>query len=211
MLAEMNQSFGGMDITVTPLMMAMAVPIALAVEFIKAIIGNWKIITPEVRKPLFPLLGIGLAVMSFWLAGIESWLMAGVLIGLSAGGGYDLFKGMANVRNGKQVTNNSMVLLLCLLLLASGCIWAENPKADLLASQKTFSATVDTLTALQISGKFSPEETEQLTILIHQGQQCLLEWETAIKAGRDSPSVIGLFQTVLEKLIDYNIQKGSGL
>lgn len=208
MLTEMNQSFGGMDITVTPLMMAMAVPIALAVEFIKALIGNWKIITPEVKKPLFPLLGIGLAVMSFWVAGIEGWLMSGVLIGLSAGGGYDLFKGMANVRNGKPVTNNSsMVLLLCFLLLASGCMWAENPKADLLFSQKTFSATVDTLTALQIAGKFSPEETRQLTILIHQGQQCLLEWETAINAGRDSPDVIELFQGVLEQLIDYNLAK----
>jgi len=208
MLAEMTQSLGGMDVTITPMMMAMAVPIALAVEFIKAIIGRWPIITPEIRKPLFPLLGIGLALMSFALAGIENWLLAGVLIGLSAGGGYDLFKGMARVGNGKAVTNTSLMLLLCFLLLASGCIWAENPKADLLASQKTFSATVDTLTALQQAGKFTPDETEQITNLIHSGQNYLIVWQEALKTGNTKPDVIELFKSVLEKLIDYNIQKG---
>ena len=211
MLAEMNQSFGGMDITVTPMMMAMAVPIALAVEFIKAIIGRWKIITPEVKKPLFPLLGIGLAVLSFWVAGIESWLMSGMLIGLSAGGGYDLFKGMANVRNGKPVTNKPMVLLLCFLLLAAGCMWAENPRADLLASQKVFAATVDSLTALQQAGKFSAEETEQIGIFVNLGGSLLNQWAIAIKSDIQQPEIIQSFQVVLNKLIEYQIQKGGAL
>jgi len=213
MLAEMNQSFGGMDITVTPMMMAMAVPIALAVEFIKAIIGKWKIITPEIKKPLFPLLGIGLALMSFALAGIENWLLAGVLIGLSAGGGYDLFKGMARVGNGKAAATAippaslSMLLLLCAMLLTSGCMSQQNPRADLVASQKIFVATVDSLTVLIEADKFTSEEVNQIVLLASIGRDYLGQWEIEVKAGRDGPNIVQSFRVVLNKLIEYQLQK----
>jgi len=95
-----EEQMSNIDVTLTPLMMAMAVPIALAIEFIKALSKRLDFLTPEIRKPLLPLVGIMLAMMAFGLAGIENWLMAGTVVGLSAGGGYDLFKGMS--RAGKK-------------------------------------------------------------------------------------------------------------
>lgn len=100
------------------------------------------------------------------------------------------------------------VLLLCSILIAGGCMWPHNPKADLLASQKTFSATVDSLTTLNHAGKFTPEETDQLTVLIHEGQDYLIAWEDALKAGNEQPDAIALFQAVLDKLLEYNLAKG---
>ena len=101
------------------------------------------------------------------------------------------------------------LLLLGSLLLLPGCgLFPSNPRAQLLASQKTFVATVDSLTALQQAGKFSQEETERLTVLIHAGQQYLNEWQTAVQAGQSHPDVIQSFQTVLDTLIEYNLQKG---
>jgi len=203
----MENGLSEINVTLTPLMMTMAVPIALAVEFIKALSNKLNFFTTEIRKPLFPLVGIGLAILAFGLAGVENWLVAGVMIGLSAGGGYDLFKGMAQVSK-KPPVAPAGVLILCSMLIFGGCMWAGNPKADLLASQKTFAATVDSLTALQIAGKFEPEETEHLTVLIHSGQDYLIAWEEALKAGNEQPDTIELFQSVLDQLLEYNLRKG---
>lgn len=208
MLTELQTIDTG-DITLTQTMMLLGVVPMIIVQLFRAAIEYFWPVGPDgIKKPLFMLVGIGTAVLMFYVMAMTDWLVGGIIIGLTATGSYEFTKNMGAIVK-KKVPNGTTatVLLLCFLLLAAGCMWAENPRADLLASQKTFSATVDTLTALQIAGKFSPEETEQLTILIHQGQRCLLEWETAIKAGRDSPDVIELFQGVLEQLIDYNLAK----
>ncbi|HUS74307.1 MAG TPA: hypothetical protein VMY06_14700 [Sedimentisphaerales bacterium] len=210
MLAEL-QTIDIKDVTLTQTMILLGVVPMIVVQLFRAVMEYFWPVGPDgIKKPLFMLVGIGTAVLMFYVMAMTDWLVGGIIIGLTATGSYELTKNMGGIVK-KKVPNGtaatSLVLLLCFLLLAAGCMWAENPKADLLASQKTFSATVDSLTALQISGKFSPEETGQLTILIHQGQQSLIEWEAAIKAGRDSPDVIELFQAVLTQLIDYNLAK----
>jgi len=112
----------------------------------------------------------------------------------------------------KPPASTAGVLLLCAMLLTSGCISAQqNPRADLLASQKVFAATVDSMTALQQAGKFTTEETEQIGIFINLGHGLLDQWEIAIKSDIPQPDIIRSFQVVLNKLIEYQIQKGGDL
>ena len=104
------------------------------------------------------------------------------------------------------------VLLLCAMLLTSGCISTQpNPRADLLASQKIFAATVDSLTAMKQAGKFTLEESEQIGIFVNLGGGLLDQWLIAVKSGIDSPDIIKSFQEVLNKLIEFQVQKGGEL
>ena len=213
----MENGFSQIDVTLTPLMMAMAIPISFAIQFIKALAKKVSFFeAEEIKKSFFPMVSIALTMAAYRLAGIEEWLLAGIVMGLAASGGYQAFAGTAKlIKKPTQFGTGSggckktlVCILLCFLLLTSGCLWAENPKADLLASQKTFTATVDSLTALQNAGKFEPEDTEHLTVLIHSGQGYLIAWEDALKAGNDRPDAIALFQAVLDQLLEYSIEKG---
>ena len=104
------------------------------------------------------------------------------------------------------------ILLLLCVILTCGCIsQAPNPRADLVASQKIFAATVETLTALQQAGKFSAEDTEQIGIFVNLGGSLLDQWAIAIKADIPQPGVIQSFQAVLNKLIEYQITKGGDI
>jgi len=102
-----------------------------------------------------------------------------------------------------------ILLLLCVMVPVFGCVsQAPNPRADLVASQKVFAATVDSLTILKHAGKFNTEETEQIGIFVNLGGSLLDQWAIAIKADIPQPGVIQSFQAVLNKLIEYQIQKG---
>lgn len=209
METSLATQFGGqMDVTLTPGMMAVGIVVSLFTEFIKAIISRWPSITETITKPAFPLLGCACCMGVFALAGNEQWMLSGIAVGLMTGGGYDAFKGMAAAK-GVKLPPVVPLLLIGALVSVPGCNpFAANPKAELLASQKTFSATVDSLTALQNAGKFTPDETQQLTVLIHQGQDYLHQWQAALKAGQPKPDIILAFQAILEKLVQVNAQKG---
>jgi hypothetical protein len=200
-----------MDVTLTPGMLAVGILVSLFTEFVKAIISRWTWMTETITKPGFPLLGCACCMGIFALAGLEQWMLGGIAVGLMTGGGYDAFKGMAAAK-GVKIPPVVPLLLIATLLAVPGCIgpFANNPKAELLASQKTFIATVDSLTTLQNAGKFTPDETQQLTVLIHQGRDYLDQWWVAIKAGQPKPDVVLAFQAVLDKLVQINFQKGGG-
>ena len=109
----------------------------------------------------------------------------------------------------KPPASTAGVLLLCVMLIAGGCISAQqNPRANLVASQKIFAATVDSLTALIEADKFTSEEASQIVLLANLGQVYLGQWKIEVKAGRDSPNIIQSFRVVLNKLIEYQIMKG---
>jgi len=105
-----------------------------------------------------------------------------------------------------QKTKILIALLFCTTI---GCnTLQQDPRAELVAAQKTFAATVDSLTAMQKLGKFTPEEKQQLTVLIHQGQDYLEQWQVAVITGQARPDVIQIFQDILDKMIEYKISKG---
>jgi len=195
------------EVTLTDLMMVLAVPISFAIQFIKALADKVEFFkAEEIRKSLFPMISIALTIGAYYIAGVQDFVIAGVVMGLAASGGYQAFSGSAKLI--KPVATTAGVLLLCAILIFGCETFKSDPKAELLASQKTFSATVDSLTILQVAGKFSTEETEQLTVLIHQGQDYLIEWEGALKAGSTRPDAISLFQAVLDQLLEYELAKG---
>ena len=104
------------------------------------------------------------------------------------------------------------VFLLLIILTAGGCMdQAQNPRADLVASQKVFTATVDSLTALLQAGKFTGDESAQIDLFVHLGHGYLETWAASIKAGEDNTVTIQSFQAVLNKLIEYSLTEGGDL
>jgi len=91
---------------------------------------------------------------------------------------------------------------LTILLLLPGC--AANEREQLLASQKLFAATVDTLTLMRQAGDFDAAQIERLNIIIHQGGDFLATWEWRVLAGQQSPGARDQFQTILEALQEYH-------
>jgi len=97
-MLEGTELVNNLNVTMTPTMYVIGLVVALAVEFIKAVLSRFSFLTAEIKKPLFPLIGVVLSSMAFSLGGIENWLIAGVIIGLATGGGYDMFKGTSNLQ-----------------------------------------------------------------------------------------------------------------
>jgi len=96
-MLESNELINNLNVTMTPTMYVIGLVVALAVEFIKAILSRWSFVTAEIKKPLFPLIGVCLSSMAFAIGGQENWMIAGVIIGLATGGGYDMFKGTSRL------------------------------------------------------------------------------------------------------------------
>jgi hypothetical protein len=151
---------------------------------------------------------------------MKDWMMGGIIIGLTATGGYEFTKNMGGIVKKATVNGNgnkppvapAAAILLCTMLLTSGCISSQpNPRADLLASQKIFTATVDSLTAMKQAGKFTTEEAEQIGTFVNLGGGLLDQWLIAIKSGVTNPDIIKSFQEVLNKLIEYQIKKGGDI
>lgn len=93
MLPDLSQAMSSLDVTITPTMVVMAGFVSYVLQFIKACVGTWAWLTGERQKPLWPMVGIALCSLAFGLAHVENFLVAGVVLGLAAGGGYDMFKG----------------------------------------------------------------------------------------------------------------------
>ncbi len=85
-----------------------------------SITSRWDFLTDEMRKPLWPLLSIVLTAFVFYAGKIDDWLVAGIVVGLAAGGGYSLFSGITKA-GVKPPPIMPVILLLCGLLLVSGC------------------------------------------------------------------------------------------
>jgi len=104
-MLEGTEIVNTLNVTMTPTMYVIGLVVALAVEFIKAILSRWSFITSEIKKPLLPLIGVLLSSMAFVIGGVENWLIAGVIIGLATGGGYDMFRGTSNLSIGRSLAD----------------------------------------------------------------------------------------------------------
>ena len=95
--------------------------------------------------------------------------------------------------------------ILCMLMVVplAGCTTQNR----LYVAQKSFIAIVDDLTLLQELGKFSPQETQQISIAVHEGATYLDIWYEADKMGNTPPDVIAAFNKILDELIRYQASK----
>lgn len=109
----------GLDVTITTTMQVLGVVVALALQVIKGLSSQWDFLSEEVRKALWPLVSIGLTVGCFYAGKVENALVAGVVVGLAASGGYSLFSGVTKA--GVKPPAIVPVLLLGLLVFAAGC------------------------------------------------------------------------------------------
>ncbi|MBN2312351.1 MAG: hypothetical protein JXM79_00385 [Sedimentisphaerales bacterium] len=120
MLAELGTEAIKMEgVTVTSSMMIIGVGVALVVELVKAALSQWPGFTAEMRKPLLPLVGIGLSMLAFGVAGIENWLLGGIVVGLATGGGYDFIKGVT--QKAAKIGSTAPLLAVLLLVSLAGC------------------------------------------------------------------------------------------
>ena len=213
MLAELQTIDIG-EVTLTQSMIMLGVVPMIIVQLTKGVLSHfWPAGPEEIIKPLFSLVGIFAAVLMFYALAMESWLMGGIVIGLTASGGYEFTKNMAGLAKKKPIptatTDTVLFLLLCCMLLASGCIsQTENPRANLIAQQKVFVATVDSLTVLLEADKFTEQEANEIGIFIKLGGQYMTQWAASVKAGQSNPGIVQSFQVVLNKLIEYQLSKG---
>jgi hypothetical protein len=89
---------GDIDVALTPLMMAMAIPISFAIQFVKALANRIELFkAEEIRKSFFPMISITLTIGAYYIAGIQDFLIAGIVMGLAASGGYQAFSGTAKL------------------------------------------------------------------------------------------------------------------
>ena len=211
MLAELQTIDIG-DITLTQSMIMLGVVPMIIVQLTKGLLSHFCTEMPdEIVKPLLSLVGIFVAVLMFYALAMESWMMGGIVIGLTASGGYEFTKNMAGLAKKKPIptATTATVLMLCCMLMTSGCIsQTENPRANLVASQKVFVATVDSLTVLLEADKFTAEEANEIGIFINLGGQYMTQWAASVKAGQSNPGIVQSFQVVLNKLIEYQLSKG---
>lgn len=126
--------------------------------------------------------------------------------------GLDLKQGVSDGIPKKPTSSGKMglvVLFSCTAFLTSCRMESQqNPSAELLIAQKTFTSIVEILTTLQRAGKFKPEETEQLTILIHEGHRYLSTWVIALENGEDTPNAMNLMNRIILKLLRFQLEKG---
>ena len=119
MLAKIADTISLEGVTVTSNMMVIGVGVSLVVELVKAVLSRWSGFTAEMRKPLLPLVGIGLSMLAFGVAGTENWLLGGIVVGLAAGGGYDFIKGVT--QKAGKVGSAAPLLATLILVSLAGC------------------------------------------------------------------------------------------
>jgi len=102
MWPDVSDAISSLNVTVTPTMIVIAGFVSYLLQFIKACVGSWKVLTDAIQKPLWPMVGILLCSLCFGLAGVENYLVAGSILGLAAGGGYDMFKGTTALNKPKS-------------------------------------------------------------------------------------------------------------
>ena len=206
MLAELQTIDIG-DVTLTQSMLMLGVVVMTVVQLFKAVLSYlWPDAPDGIKKPLISLVSVGLSMLIFYTIAEKNWLMGGIIIGLASGGGYEFAKNMKSLVPKKAVVPGA-ALLMCCMLLTSGCWQQQNPRADLVASQKVFTATVSSLTVLVEADRINDDELKEISIYIGLGQDYLKKWAEAVKAGNDRPDIIQSFQIVLNKLIEYQVLK----
>jgi hypothetical protein len=127
--------------------------------------------------------------------------VSGFLFALSKTFGLDLKQGLT-----KTTSNIVPMSFVLLAVTMSGCAWPDNPKANLLASQKLYTATVQSLTTVYRAGKVSETDAKKIDVLIHEGNSFLLQWEADVASGANSNVAEQAFKYVLMKLTGFKVK-----
>lgn len=91
MLPELSSAMSSLDVTITPTMLVLTGVVSYVIQFLKACVSTWVWLTDEREKALWPLFGMALCSVAFGFAGVDNYLVGGIILGLAAGGGYDQF------------------------------------------------------------------------------------------------------------------------
>jgi hypothetical protein len=136
------------------------------------------------------------------IAAIPEIVVGGFAIGMLATGGYELVKNIPGVKVPGNITK-MLILFLALSMVLGGCgVFADNPNAQLVSAYNAYTSTVNGLTTLQKAGKFTPDQTEHISVLVHIASGYLDQWYEANKAGQKTPpDVLSAFNDVLEEMI----------
>lgn len=76
----------------------------------------------------------------------------------------------------------------------------SNERAELVAAQKTFAATVDALADLRAKGAFTQNQADEITKAIIEGRKFLENWAAKAKAGTPQPDAWAAFQEIMARL-----------
>lgn len=128
---------------------------------------------------------------------------------LAAAFGLDLKQGIEKKPPGSGTAGKSLTLIVCLSMLPimsmPGCITSD-VRANLVASNKVFAGTIRMLTIAVKADEFDDQEIEQISVLVHQGEKILADWEAAVLRGDDPVPYAELFSNVLDRLLLYEAQ-----
>lgn len=132
-------------------------------------------------------------------------IIGAVLAKLAGAFGLTLNQGIGSIK--KPPSGTTLSILLLFTLIMSGCLWQNSPRADLLASQKIFTATVESLTVASQAGQIGDDEIIIIDGLIQTGNSVLKTWEkTVLGDGDVSDAMLDTFQNILNDLIAWQVQ-----
>jgi hypothetical protein len=168
--------------------------------------GLKKIMWVENNKAwICPLLCIAAATATAYFMQLPQWLMVGIITGAACNKIYDW---------SKDIKNATMIILILLLpmLIFAGCNGPiTTQKQQCLAAEKTFTSIVDELTLAKQLGMFTPKQQQEISIVIHEGQDCLNQWNASFK----DPNIITTdwslcVNSAMIKLLTYETQVKGG-
>jgi len=117
----MEEQINDLNINITTSMMIIAFFCSFAVQFIKVVLKRFTFFSSdEIKKSFFPMLSIALTAGALFIAGVEDWMIAGVILGWSACGGYTSLSGSAGLIKKSPVLPVISILLL-FTILGVGC------------------------------------------------------------------------------------------
>lgn len=83
-----------------------------------------------------------------------------------------------------------------------------SPRAELRLAQISFEGVVRSLTDMQKAGQIGKDEQAVISQLIHVGEEKLDEWQITVLTEDRRPAAAELFGSILNKLIQYDIEHG---
>jgi hypothetical protein len=101
-----------------------------------------------------------------------------------------------------------LLMLTLLMGLLVGCdALKKDPYGELRMSQEVFIGAVNTLVDLRTAGQIGDDEWPVVKKMAHSGEQYLLDWAAAIRAGEDDAKAKAAWYGVMRFLQPYLILK----
>ena len=127
-----------------------------------------------------------------------------LIVAIAKASGLTLNQGLGS--NKKTVIKSTTIGLVLCVVLIGGCMSWDNPRADLLASQKLYAAVVRTLTHASLAGKISDNDFFIIDQIVQESDAFLQAWETSIVNGETNQTVILAFNRTLTELTAWAVK-----